>query len=178
MKTSAYFIDDAPLQILFFDKDADNGRNFFNAGLGTVWFDYDLHLIETLAEAADFLAPVKNNQRALDLLFISNTVWVEGGEQLLKQVRSNENLAKLPIYCVASCSHKLISDDVKCMDPYWRKKTNCDQYAQIAAQPFESYLSDNHPAGLHGVICGNNIADQVTKIIEDMNQYWFRSEVV
>ena len=121
MKTSPYFIDDAPLQILFFDKDSSSGRSFFNSGLGTTWFDYDLHLIENLAEATDFLQPVQQNQRALDLLFISNTVWFEGGEQLVKQIRSNKHLARLPIYCIASCSHKLIYCDANCPNKDWRK---------------------------------------------------------
>ena len=36
MTTSPYFIDDDPLQILFYDKDTEHGRSFFNAGLGTI----------------------------------------------------------------------------------------------------------------------------------------------
>ncbi len=176
MKTSAYFIDDAPLQILFFDKDSNSGRNFFNTGLGTAWFDYDLHLIGELAEAIEFLQPVQKNRRALDLLFISNTVWFEGGEQLVTHIRASQDLAKLPIYCVASCSHKLIVNEANCTNMDWRQATNCDLYAKHAAQPFEPNLQAGHPAHLHGVLCGNNINEEVTNIINTMNEYWFNTK--
>ncbi len=178
MKTSAYFIDDAPLQILFFDEDSRNGGNFFNSGLGTTWFDYDLHLVENIAEATDFLHPVKKNQRALDLVFISNTIWSKGGEQLVKQIRSNQRLVRLPVYCVAACSHKLVVGNANCMDKDWRHATNCDHYSKVTANSFEPYLAADHPAHLHGVLCGNNIADEVSTIINNMNQYWFNSSTV
>ncbi|MCP4934348.1 MAG: hypothetical protein GY927_09120 [bacterium] len=175
MKTSRYFIDDAPLQILFFDKNSDSGHNFFNSGLGTIWFDYDLHLIENLAEATGFLQPVKQKQRALDLLFISNTAWFEGGEQLVKQIRSSQHIAHLPVYCITSCCHKLTVDDTNCMDKCWCRATNSDEFSKLAPEPFEPYLTTSHQARLHGVLYSNNITDQVSTIIDDMSQYWFNS---
>ena len=176
MKTSPYFIDDTPMQILFFDKDANSGRKFFNLGLGTVWFDYDLHVIDALASATEFLRPVTKNQRALDLLFISNSIWHEGGEHLVEQIRSNPTLADLPIYCVASCSHKLVVGDSNCMNENWRQQNNCNQYAKIAFEPFQPCLASNHPAHLHGVLCGNNINKEITNIINNMSQYWFNAK--
>ncbi len=178
MKTSTYFIDDEPLQILFFDNEENCGNNFFNSGRGTAWFDYDLHMIDGLAKMDDFLKPVKHNQRAVDLLFVSNTVWSDGGEQLVRQIRSSQHLAALPVYCVASCSHKLNANEAQCMNIDWRAATNCDHYAKLAAQPFQSNLEAGHPAYLHGILCGNNISGQVTKIINNMNQYWFCSDPI
>ena len=103
----------------------------------------------------------------------SNSVWFTGGEQLVEQIRANHQLADLPIYCVASCSHKIVVGNANCTSKDWRQSTNCDHYSKIAALPFDPYLAADHPAHLQGVLCGNNIADEITNIINNMNQYWF-----
>jgi len=180
MNTSPYFIEDAPLQILFLDKDRQDARLFFEQGMGTAFFDYDLHIIGSRAEASDFLdtssSPDQPSQgRQVDLLLISNRCWNEEGEALVHDIRANQKLRDIPVYCVASCAKKINSPSPQCWNADWRLETDCNRDARIAAIPFDAHLARTHKAHLNGVICANNIERELTTILQSMTDNWFYS---
>ncbi len=177
MKTNPYFIDDVPLQILFIDANIDSGRQFFNSALGTTWFDYDLHMTSTPEDAMRFIRPRDSKERALDLLFISNKSWTEGGKEYVKQIRTHDTLGNLPIYCIASCVKKLRTPNPQCMNKNWRLETSCNLDYLFAARPYKKYLAPDHPARLNDILCGNNISEQISSIINEMSRYWFNGEI-
>ncbi len=178
MKTSPYFLEDKPLQILFLDNDEKDARHFFNNGLGTTWFDYDLHIVTSEKEAARFIdrketAINARTGRPLDLLLISNRCWPLGGQQLVSRVRSHDRLHSLPIYCVASCLKKQNSAEPQCWNTSWRRDTNCNEDARIAATPFTACLNETHETRLDGIICANNLEQEISSIHDQMTRYWF-----
>ncbi len=175
MKTSQYFLDDEPIQILFLDTDHTDARIFFDRGLGSTWFDYELHLIHSKTEAQRFIVPVKPRQRPLDLLLISNRAWTTEGEQLVTQIRTQKKLTNLPVYCIASCPKKNQYPPLQCWDPQWRLDTDCDKDARIASIPYKPNLTSASKAQINGIICPNSLEHEMTKIINNMTTYWFHT---
>ena len=175
MKTSQYFIDDTPIQILFLDGEARDGREFFDQGLGNTWFDYDLHILDKLEKAIGFLETSQANRRNLDLLLISGDLWPRGGESFVRQLRSTPALKKLPIYCIISCAKKLNLPAPKCWDTKWRQETRCDGDARATSIPFEPFIASGHPAHINGTLCANNIGSELSSIVDHMTNYWFQA---
>ncbi len=175
MKTSQYFLDDEPIQIIFLDTNHKDARTFFENGLGNAWFDYDLHLILSAKDAEPFLDLDVSDHRPPDLLLISNRCWNEETERLVRRIRADKKLASLPIFCVASCQKKINSPVPQCWDPEWRIETNCDKDARITAIPFKSYLTSKSNAQLNGIICANNLDGEISNIIDNMTANWFCS---
>ncbi len=168
------------LQIAVFDKDIGDGKDFFDSGLGCTWFDYDLHLFSRL-EQATYLLEINNRpdhpackETKLDLLLVSNRIWLEGGEQLVRAIRKHPRLNRLPIFLVASCNKKLVMPQPECWDTEWRASSNCDRDARIAAIPFERNLASDHPAHLNGIVCANNLAQTIPRIVDQLSEYWFQ----
>lgn len=176
MKTEQYFIDDEPLQILFLDLDKEKGHDFFNSSLGSSWFDYELHMLDQTAHAANFLDTNQPHHRPLDLLLISNNIWFRGGEDLVKQIRSHQSLALLPIYIIVSCNKANSSPSPTCWSESWRKDANCTKNHRISTISFEIYKEDEHPARINGTLCPFNISIEIPKIIRDMNTYFIHSD--
>ena len=186
MNTSPYFLEDAPLQILFLDKDKQDARFFFEQGMGTAFFDYDLHIISSRDEASAFIGAPSSigtppshdsslQQKQPDLLLISNRCWNEEGEALVHDIRANQKLRDIPVYCVASCAKKINSATPQCWNADWRLETDCNKDARIAAIPFDAHLARAHKTQLNGVICANNIERELTSILQSMTDNWFCS---
>lgn len=178
MTTSQYFIEDDPIQILYLDNDSNDARHFFDMGLGSTWFDYDLHVVGTGGEATKFLTtPAASDHlpsaRPIDLLLISNRCWNPEGQELVRQVRRHEKLHNIPVYCVASCPKKINSASPQCWNEDWRFATDCDKDARIAAIPFSTFLNKTHKTRLDGVICANNLEREISSILNHMTHYWF-----
>ncbi len=173
MKTSPYFIDDDPMKILFLDNDPADGRKFFENGMGTVWFDYDIQITNKKEEIEECLTINSTRQRKLDLLLIANSYWFQGGEEFVRQLRAMPAFVHLPVYCVASCNKKFDGPFPGCWNKDWRLETDCDGHAREAARPFRHYLTADHPARLDGIICANSISTELSVIIEKMTSYWF-----
>ncbi len=176
MKTSQYFLDDEPIQIIFLDSNHQDARTFFENGLGNAWFDYELHLILCAKEAEPFLQGGKSEHRPIDLLLISNRCWNEETEELVKHIRAHKKLASLPIYCVASCQKKNSSPSPhQCWDLEWRLETDCDKDARITAIPLRPRLDPNSRQHINGIVCANNLDQEISKIIDTMTANWFCS---
>ena len=176
MKTSQYFIDDTPLQIIYLDNNTTDGRSFFENGLGTTWFDYELQMIEQISETDNYLVADGSAKRNLDLLLISNSIWSEGGEELVRQMRMRTAYANLPIYCVLSCNKKISHlPENNCWSKDWRKKTDCNRDARITAIPYACFLDPDHPSHINGTICANNISTEIPRIVDQMTAHWFQA---
>lgn len=173
MKTSQFFNEDIPLQILFLDVNVINGRKFFENGLGNTWFGYDLHMADQIDDAIRILDKCKKGKQNVDLMLISSSVWFNGGEKFVEQLRTLLAFAKLPIYCVTLCLKSMESPGQGCWSQQWRLENSCDDSTEISALPFEHYQDPSHPAHINGTICANSITTEIPRILGQMATYWF-----
>lgn len=173
MKTSHYFVEEIPLQILYLDHNVVEGRKFFEKGLGTNWFDYDLHMIDQLDEATSFLEVNKAKERKLDLLLVSSSIWFRGGEDFIKQLRSKSDFDRLPIYCVTACPKSINNPNLPCWSESWRETNDCDKVSKTSAIPYTRYENPKNSAYINGTICANNIISELPRLVGHMTSYWF-----